>query len=151
MANLAQAVNVLQAVLLTEGAGLIKTPTYHVFDLFKGHQGGMLVQSECGDLRAGTDGEIPMLSHSASVKDGVLTFTAANCSLEDAAELCISVDGFAVSGASAQVLYADSCRAHNSFDAPETVQLRPLPVTVDGSLLRLTVPPCAVFCVTAEP
>ena len=149
MANLAQAVNVLQAILLTEGAGLIKTPTYHVFDLFKGHQGGMLVSADCCDIRAGADGEIPMLSHSASVKDGVLTLTAANCSLDDAAELCISADGFAAAKAVAQVLCADSCRAHNTFDKPDTVQLSALPVTQDGSLLRLTVPPCAVVCVTA--
>ena len=149
MANLAQAVNVLQAILLTEGAGLIKTPTYHVFDLFKGHQGGMLVSADCGDIRAGADGEIPMLSCSASVKDGVLTLTAANCSLDDAAELCISADGFAAAKAEAQVLCADSCRAHNTFDRPDTVQLSALPVTQDGSLLRLTVPPCAVVCVTA--
>ena len=40
MANIAQAVNVLQAIILTEGAKLVKTPTYHVFDLYKEHQGG---------------------------------------------------------------------------------------------------------------
>jgi len=40
MANLAQAVNVLQSLILTEGEKMVKTPTYHVFDLFKTHQGG---------------------------------------------------------------------------------------------------------------
>ena len=38
MANLAQTVNVLQAMLLTEGDRTVKTPTYHVFDLYKAHQ-----------------------------------------------------------------------------------------------------------------
>ena len=151
MANLAQAVNVLQAILLTEGAGLIKTPTYHVFDLFKEHQGGMLVSTSCCDIRAGENGEIPMLSHSASIKNGILTLTAANCSLTETAELCISADGFTASTAQAQILCADSCRAHNSFEKPETVQLRPLSAAVEGSFLRLTIPPCAAVCMTAFP
>ena len=84
------------------------------------------------------------------LKDGVLTVTAANCSLDDAAELCISVDGFDAESAEAQVLSADSCRSHNTFDRPDTVRLSALPVTLDGRQLRLTVPPCAVVCVTAS-
>ena len=43
MANLAQTVNVLQAVILTEGEKMIKTPTYHVFEMFKLHQDAELV------------------------------------------------------------------------------------------------------------
>ena len=43
MANLAQTVNVLQAVILTEGDQMVLTPTYHVFDLYKAHQDAALV------------------------------------------------------------------------------------------------------------
>jgi len=43
MANLAQTVNVLQAVILTQGEKMLKTPTYHVFDLYKRHQGARLL------------------------------------------------------------------------------------------------------------
>ena len=45
MANLAQIVNVLQSVILTDGADMILTPTYHVFDMYKYHQDAMLVDS----------------------------------------------------------------------------------------------------------
>ena len=45
MANIAQAVNVLQALILTEGEKMVKTPTYHVFDMFKEHQNNDLVES----------------------------------------------------------------------------------------------------------
>ena len=46
MANIAQMVNVLQAMILTEGAEMIKTPTYHVFDLYKNHQDATLVDAD---------------------------------------------------------------------------------------------------------
>ena len=70
MANLEQAVNVLQSLILKEGEKMVKTPTYHVFDLFKTHQGGELCYSYADNCQAG--GKIPMISQSASVKDGVL-------------------------------------------------------------------------------
>ena len=47
MANLAQIVNVLQSVILTDGADMILTPTYHVFDMYKYHQDAMLVEQFC--------------------------------------------------------------------------------------------------------
>lgn len=49
MANLAQAVNVLQALILTEGERMILTPTYHVFDLYKNHQNAELCYSSIAD------------------------------------------------------------------------------------------------------
>ena len=60
MANLAQAVNVLQSLILTEGEKMVKTPTYHVFDLFKTHQGGELCYSYADNCQAGR--KIPMIS-----------------------------------------------------------------------------------------
>ncbi|MGN1090760.1 MAG: alpha-N-arabinofuranosidase, partial [Huintestinicola sp.] len=81
MANLAQAVNVLQALVLTEGAKMVKTPTYHVFDLFKTHQDNELLYSFTENE---TVNGIPAISQSASVNaEGEITYTLANCSLEN--------------------------------------------------------------------
>ena len=148
MANLAQAVNVLQAILLTVGAALLKTPTYHVFDLYKGHQGGIPAKITCDDARTNAAPQLPLLSCSASVSGNTLTLTAVNCALDEDAELAVSIEGFAGKHASAQILFADSCRAANTFDAPETVRLQEHPVRLEGSLLHLTLPPCAVAAVT---
>ncbi|NLZ45967.1 MAG: alpha-N-arabinofuranosidase, partial [Clostridiales bacterium] len=65
MANLAQMVNVLQAVILTDGEKMIKTPTYYVFKLFKAHQDAMLVESSCTNNSTGNNETvIPIISQS---------------------------------------------------------------------------------------
>ena len=64
MANIAQAVNVLQSILLTEGSKTIKTPTYHVFDLYKQHQDSDLIYSHIQNSNAAEG--VPSLSQSAS-------------------------------------------------------------------------------------
>lgn len=81
MANLAQAVNVLQALLLTEGEKLVKTPAYHVFDLYKAHQDGDCVYcfTENENLKDGKN--VPMISGSCTVKDGVMKAVLPACSV----------------------------------------------------------------------
>ena len=149
MANLAQAVNVLQALILTEGEKMIKTPTYHVFDLFSGHQDGELVYCYCSDETAGNDTKIPMISSSASVKDGVMTITLANCSLEDSAEISCGLAGFECSEASARILTAD-VHDFNDFDAPERVAPTEYSVKLENGAVSAELPPCSVVCVTLK-
>ncbi len=83
MANIAQAVNVLQAVILTEGAKMVKTPTYHVFEMYKRHQNSTLVDCYIDTPVEECEGyTIPLVSSSASVNEaGELTITLANASL----------------------------------------------------------------------
>ena len=70
MANIAQVVNVLQALVLTEGDQIVKTPTYDVFAMYKEHQGASLVQSAVDTLPVDYDGKvIPSLSESVSVRE----------------------------------------------------------------------------------
>ena len=149
MANLAQAVNVLQALLLTEGEKLVKTPTYHVFDLFKAHQGGDAVYCFSENENLGSGQQFPMLSSSASVKDGVLTLTVANASLHDSAEILCDVCNLDVSDVSAQIL-TQEVHAYNNFDAPERVVIQPHPAELKNGRLHLTLPPCAVVLVTLQ-
>jgi len=67
MANLAQTVNVLQALILTDGASMITTPTYHVFDMYQAHQGAILLPCFLeSDLYTLNDKQMPQLSASAS-------------------------------------------------------------------------------------
>ncbi len=78
MANIAQMINVLQAVILTEGSKMIKTPTYHVFDMYKYHQDADLLDSTLETETVGLEEEnmVPNLSESVSIDaDGVMHIT----------------------------------------------------------------------------
>ena len=91
MANIAQMVNVLQAVLLTEGEKMIKTPTYHVFNMYKYHQGADLVESHIEtETIGGKEWKVPNLTESASVDaDGVLHLTLTNLSVSEDYKICL--------------------------------------------------------------
>ena len=71
MANIAQVVNVLQSVILTEGEKMILTPTYHVFNMYKNHQEATLVESYIETKMIGIDEEnqVPNLHESVSVDE----------------------------------------------------------------------------------
>lgn len=143
MANLAQAVNVLQALILTEGEKLVKTPTYHVFDLFKEHQGGECVYcySENEEIE-GSEG-VKLLSSSASVKDGVLTLTLCNTSLTEGTEISCDLCDFPGKEAEARLLTGEA-HDHNTFDAPENITIKPADVKLEGRKLSIELPPCSV-------
>ena len=143
MANIAQAVNVLQAVILTEGEMVIKTPTYHVFDLFKEHQDGDAVYcySQNENMKEGRN--TPMISSSASVKDGVLTLTVANCGLDDDVDIVCELSGIAPSKASARILTGD-VHDHNTFDDPEKVIISDYDALRDDGKLKIKLPACSV-------
>lgn len=124
MAALAQMVNVLQAVLLTEGGQMIKTPTYHVMHMYRHHQGADLLESSVtGVEEIGTkEWKVPKITESVSMDaDGVITMTLNNLSVE--AEETIDV-GFAENGyqvAEAKIVSHGDMHAKNTFDDPEAV------------------------------
>ena len=146
MANLAQTVNVLQSILLTEGDQLVKTPTYHVFDLFKGHHGGTAVYCYTDVAKAAEEYKAPMVSSSASVKDDVMTITLANCSLTEEAAIECDVCHFDAKQATARILTADT-HAFNDFDHPEDVVIKPYTAEYANGQLKVALPPCSVVTV----
>ncbi len=151
MSNIAQMINVLQAMILTDGPRMILTPTYHVYDLYKDHMDAREVESyaETEDLKNG-DYTIPSLSVSSSEKDGKLTITVVNVDPENEAEIDIILGGVKVSDASARTLAGD-IHDHNTFDDPEKVSLKALDVTVTdgGAGLKIKLPASSVTSVTA--
>ncbi|WP_051437686.1 alpha-N-arabinofuranosidase [Eubacterium xylanophilum] len=145
MANIAQVVNVLQAVILTEGAKILKTPTYHVFEMFKGHQEAKLVDCYFDVEKKECKGkEIPVISSSASVNDkGEMTITLANPLLTEDVEVNADIlgDYCDVTG---KILIAD-VGAYNTFENPDKVA----PKEYDGFKLEYgtlsgNIPPCSV-------
>ncbi|MGN0634196.1 MAG: alpha-N-arabinofuranosidase [Oscillospiraceae bacterium] len=143
MANLAQAVNVLQALILTEGDKMIKTPTYHVFDLFKSHQGSDAVYCHTQNQNIADGKNVPMLSVSASVNEKSMTVTAANCSLNEAASVECSIFGFYGGNVSCRILNGE-VHSFNDFDSPERVKISEHTAVVENNVLKIEIPPCAV-------
>lgn len=142
MANIAQTVNVLQSVILTEGDEMLLTPTYHVFDLFKAHQNASLLDTAvfCDKLDCG----VKQVSASASVKDGVITVTLANLHSDAPAEVALTIDGAAASEITGRVL-TGAPTDKNTFDAKTCVTVQPLTaITPTAAGCTVTLPACSV-------
>lgn len=143
MANIAQTVNVLQAVLLTEGDKLVKTPTYHVFDLYKVHQDAEVVSCYSNEA-------LEHVSYTVSKKDGVTAISVANYDLTEEKVLDFSFDEEMVVQAS-DYIYGDQMDAHNTFDHPEQISVQPFTgVTVQGGKVSITAPKMSVITVQVK-
>lgn len=126
MANIAQMINVLQAIILTDGAKMIKTPTYHVFDMYKVHQDATLlpIDLQCGKYeRMGRS--LPSVSATASKdSNGTVHITLVNIDPVNNIDLSCSVRGLNAKGIKGgQIITSDNVRSHNTFEKPETVKL----------------------------
>jgi alpha-N-arabinofuranosidase len=152
MANIAQIANVLQSVILTKGDKMILTPTYHVFDLYKGHQDATLVSSFLQTEQTGTgDFRVPQISRSVSIgDDGRLTITLANLSATEAAPVECTFLGGKPSSVSARIL-SGAMNAKNDFDCPNDVRIQPFDLTDEqNGTLHLTLPACSVTEISAK-
>ena len=144
MACIAQMVNVLQSVLLTQGPDMVKTPTYYIFKMYKHHQGATCVDSYIAgnEFEGPAEWQIPKVSASASLKDGVLTVTVSNLSLTDAEEVMVDLGGDKVNAVlEAKILTAENVRAFNDFNKEETVTEKEYAgYGLDGGKLSLALP-----------
>ncbi len=94
MANIAQTVNVLQAIILTEDGKMVLTPTYYVFDLYQHHMDAKELACEVEAATLGTEKfRVAGVTASASEKDGFVTVTLSNLDPEKADEVVISLPG----------------------------------------------------------
>lgn len=143
MTNIAQMVNVLQAMLLTEGEKMIKTPTYHVFDLYKNHQDAELVDSY-GNAEE-------HVTYTASKKDGKLTVSLANYDLTETREITLSKNTGEFTVLEAAYITADSMNAHNTFEQPEVISTKEFTSYVaNQGTLKVTLPPMSVASIVTK-
>ena len=144
MANIAQTVNVLQSVILTDGEDMLLTPTYHIFKMFKSHAEntllGSLITSDFID-----DGKTPALTESASVtEDGTIVSTISNASLTECFDVECQVAHSKVTAVSAEIVTANA-RDYNTFEnknAVKTTVFTDFTVTDDGFTAKI--PPCSI-------
>jgi alpha-N-arabinofuranosidase len=128
MANIAQTINVLQSLAMTDGARMFLTPTYHVYDMMRHHMDARLLTSEveCPEFEGHPVGlkrkfPVPGLSVSASVASNKVLVTVANQTVDQDIEVRIDVRGAKAASIAGRVLNAPSPRDVNRFDAPKTV------------------------------
>ena len=148
MANIAQMVNVLQAVILTEGAKMILTPTYHVFKMYNCHQDAELLDSYVETVDIGLEDEymVPNLNESVSLgTDGKIHITMNNLSVDRDYEIEGQLTETEVLEVKGTVLM-NEMHAHNTFEQPEVVK----PKEFDGcrvvdNRLVFTIPACSVL------
>ena len=158
MANIAQMINVLQSVILTEGDRMLKTPTYHIFHMYRHHQGGTLLQSSLTGLSdldvsdlPGTGEKapktLPRVTESVSQKDGIITVTLSHLCHDQSQALEIRLsEKTSFRLLSADLVTGALCQ-HNSFDRPEEVTQQPFTdYRLQEGSLHVTLPPASVVC-----
>lgn len=147
MANIAQMVNVLQSVILTEGEKMILTPTYYVFYLYKNHQDATLVDSYLQTNLIGTEEvKVPNLVESVSInEEGHINITINNLSVDESYDIDSILVDFKVQNAKGTILKGNM-DAHNTFENPDVVKLEAFDaceLTEQG--IKFTIPPCSVL------
>ncbi|HEY6157444.1 MAG TPA: alpha-L-arabinofuranosidase C-terminal domain-containing protein, partial [Gemmatimonadales bacterium] len=145
MANIAQMVNVLQSMILTQGDRMIVTPTYHVFEMYTVHQDATLLPTsiEGGEARYEYEGRsIPAVSATASRdREGKIHMTLTNLDPNRARTVSAEVQGATVTSVSGRVLTAGAITAHNTFEQPDAVHPAPFDgARVSGTQLTIELP-----------
>ncbi len=147
MCNIAQMVNVLQSLLLTdgpEGKNCVRTTTYHAFALFKPHRGKKSVRLE-------TEDAAPLaLSATASKSDGEMVLSFVNPQYETDVQVECTLHGVTPREGTAQVLQHTDMNAYNSFEEPNRVVPRAQRVVVEGDRVRFDLPRLAVATVVLK-
>jgi alpha-N-arabinofuranosidase len=147
MANLAQTINVLQAVLLTNEEKLVLTPTYHVMEMFNVHQDATMlpltVKSNDYTFKNET---LKAISASAS-KDaqGLTHISVVNIDATKEQEFSIDVRGAKYSAVTARILTSPKIQDHNTFEKPDNIKPAAFKgVSLSGNVLKGKLPPFSV-------
>jgi alpha-L-arabinofuranosidase len=148
MANLAQTVNVLQAVVLTKGEKLILTPTYHVMEMYKVHQDALLLPLtiKSGDFISGNE-KLPAVSASASKdKNGTTHISVVNIDNKNSKDISIDISGIIQKSITGRLLASKNVQDHNTFEQPEKIKPTEFKqFSQTGNIIKLKLPPCSVI------
>jgi alpha-N-arabinofuranosidase len=149
MANCAQMINNLNALFLADGDRFLKTPVYHVFEMYAAHQGGESVRAEflAPSLSYDRDGQSASfwgLKGSASLRDKNLTISVVNPDVSQPREAEIHLRGAEASSGQATILATQDIHAHNTFESPDMVKSRSENWSPSGSTVKFTFPPASV-------
>ncbi len=125
MANLAQCVNVLQAVILTDKTKMILTPTYYVMQMYNVHQDAKLLPLTINSPLYTFNGQnLPALSASASKdKNGLVHISLVNIDTKNSNSVEINLDELGVKSVTGTIIASSKLQDHNTFDNPTKIQI----------------------------
>ncbi len=147
MTNIAQTINVLQSVILTNGSSMIKTPTYHVFNMYKVHQDAEALEIACeSPMYRHGDETIEQISVSASMDDtGAIHVSLCNLDPEQSSDIRLEMRGTGIGLVSGKVLTGKTMNAHNTFEAPDVVSpVEFTDFTLDNNVVQVKLPSMSV-------
>jgi alpha-N-arabinofuranosidase len=134
MSNIAQMINVLQAMILTDKEKMLLTPTYHVFEMYKPFQNATFLPADLvtPEYKHG-EVAIPAVSVSAArATDGALVLALVNTNPNQPAQVTTTISGATAKKMTARILTTPAMNAHNTFDKPDTVK----PAVFNGGKLK---------------
>ena len=134
MSAIAQMVNVLQAMILTDGARMVRTPTYWVYDMYKPWQDATVLPIDI-DAPWYAKGKFSMPAVSGSAvrgKDGTVHVALSNLDPNQSNSVTVKLDGMNGATVTGRILTAEAINAHNTFDAPDAVK----PVLFTGASVQ---------------
>ncbi len=153
MANIAQTINVLQALIFTDGEKMMLTPTYHIYDMYQVHHDATMIPLTLASpaYRFG-DQSLPAISASASRdNEGRTHISLVNIHPETEIDLSVSLEGVDGNRVKGRLLTSEEIQSHNTFENPEEV----VPVEFSGAkinsgTLELTMPAHSVVVLEIE-
>ena len=147
MANLAQIINVLQAVILTKEEKLVLTPTYHVMEMYNVHQDATLLPIEINSNKyiLGKDTLTAVWASASKDKNGVTHISLVNIDAKQAQSVSVTINGAEYKTVTGRILKSDKLQNYNSFENPNKI----VPIAYSGALLsgsklNLNIPPFSV-------
>ena len=152
MANIAQMINVLQAMILTDKEKMVLTPTYQVYKMYVPFQDAALVPVT---FNAGTytNGNVSLPrvdAIAAKDKAGKVWLEITNVDPNQVVEVEVSLAGITAKAAAGETLTAPRVDSVNTFSAPNTVAPKPISAKVQGSKLALRLEPKSVTVISVE-
>ncbi len=154
MANIAQIINVLQAMVLTEGEKMLLTPSYHVFDMYQVHQDTTLLPISITSEKCDQGKKnLNAIHGSASLDDEQkIHVTLSNIDLEDAIDISIKFSQIELKDRiiSARILRGEKMNSHNTFESPDQVKPKEFDISnfkLEGNKLSFKIPTMSIIVI----
>ena len=152
MANIAQMINVLQAMIITDKEKMVLTPTYYVFKMYVPFQDATFVPVafNAGSYRH-DDVTLPRVDAiAAKDTNGKLWVEITNVDPGQAVEVEATLKGFRAKSAAGETLTAPKVDSVNTFKEPDTVAPKPVSVEIEGSKLKLHLAPKSITVISVQ-
>lgn len=153
MANLAQTINVLQALILTDKEKMLLTPTYHIFDLYKVHFDAKLLSIllDTPNYTSGNE-SVPAINASASQdKQGAVHLTLVNTDPSKTITIQVSLNNLPSASIQGKILTSAAFTDVNTFDHPEKIKIAPYnKAKLNKEHLTAELPPLSVVALEVK-